>query len=455
MVKSNKSLLLVSANTRKDLYPIYPIGISYLKTYLEKELPEYHISTYDMNIGGMEGLAELLNNNHFRYIGMSLRNIDDNDIFSKNSFVVAYREISETIRKLSDSPLILGGSGFSIYPDLLLDELKADYGIKGEGERSLKELIMALDEAASIASIDGAVFRCKDGSIVVNNRLEYSDKLDLDFDQQLIDYYWDRSGMLNIQTKRGCPFKCIYCSYPVIEGRRIRTLDPVKIIETLKDVYFNKHINYVFFTDSVFNIDRGYNRELANMIIESGVKVNWGAYFSPRDLTFEDLQLYKKAGLTHIEFGTESFSQAQLDNYKKGFNWEDVLEKSRFCDDLGIFYAHFLILGGFGETNETLQETLDHSRLLTNTVIFPYIGMRIYPETELYEIAMREGVITSRKDLLDPTYYLSPNADVTNFKERARETGAKWIFPDDNSEELMARFRAKKRRGPLWEYLRY
>jgi len=165
--------------------------------------------------------------------------------------------------------------------------------------------------------------------------------------------------------------------------------------------------------------------------------------------------LYKKAGLAHIEFGSESFSDQQLENYRKGFTWKDILTASHSCDELGIFYAHFMILAGYGETEKSLKETFEHSKLLNNTVIFPYIGMRIYPHTQLYDYALRDGKIESSNNLLQPVYYVSDQVQVDLIQQRAMATGAKWIFPGRGSEEMMVRFRKKKHRGPLWEYLKY
>lgn len=451
----SKKLLLISANTYTSPYPVYPLGVSYLKTYLQQEIPEFDVRVFDLNFGDMSSLGVVLQTGDFRYVGVSLRNIDDNNLYAKNSFIHWYVEVMQCIRAHSEACVIVGGAGFSIFPDILLARLGADFGIKGEGEKTLALLLRTLEAGGDPSLIEGLAFRDAAGRIRVNGRSDYADSLALRFEESWLDYYWEGSGMLNVQTKRGCPYRCIYCSYPVIEGRKVRQLDPVQVVETLRELYFEKQINYVFFTDSVFNIDRAYNEELAHRIIESGVKVSWGAYFSPRNLSRADLQLYKQAGLTHIEFGTESFSDQQLENYRKGFYWADVLEKSHACDELGIFYAHFLILAGYGETEASLEETFCHSRELTNAVIFPYIGMRIYPETELFRIACREGKISSREELLDPVYYVADGIDLTNIRTRARASGSHWIFPEEESEELMARFRAKKCRGPLWEYLRF
>lgn len=451
----DKKILLLSANTYRNPYPVYPIGISYLKTSLEKAFPGRTIEIADMNFETEDTLAEKLVKGNYAYVGLGLRNIDDNNLFEKNSFICWYRHLTHLVRQYSRAVLIAGGAGYSIFPEILFRELALDYGIKGEGEQAWPALLKAIESDQPVAGIEGLVYRREDGKIIVNPHKRYTTSAVLRFEEKTIDYYWNQSGMLNIQTKRGCPFRCIYCSYPVIEGHRVRLLDSREVVDTLVRLYREKGIDYVFFTDSVFNIDAAYNEELSRRLIESGIRMKWGAYFSPRGLTKTQLSLYQQAGLTHIEFGTDTFSDRQLELYRKGFTWDEVRQQSCTCDELGIFYAHFMILGGYGETEKTLTETFQHSAQLTNTVIFPYIGMRIYPETELFYRALQEGRIANREALLDPVYYISDHIDVRTIKTRALATGAKWIFPDDESEEIILRFRAKKRRGPLWEYFKY
>jgi radical SAM superfamily enzyme YgiQ (UPF0313 family) len=100
------------------------------------------------------------------------------------------------------------------------------------------------------------------------------------------------------------------------------------IVETLVRLEKEKGINYVFFTDSVFNIQNEYNVELAEKIIRSGVKINWGAYFSPHNLTGELLEIFRRSGLIDIEFGTEALSSSQRERYGKNFSFDDVLLNS-------------------------------------------------------------------------------------------------------------------------------
>lgn len=137
--------------------------------------------------------------------------------------------------------------------------------------------------------------------------------------------------MLNIQTKRGCPYDCVYCTYPLIDGCVIRTLDPAKIVDDILRLRRQKGIDYLFFTDSVFNICPEYNQRLAEELIRREAKIRWGAYFAPSHLTREMLALYRRSGLTHIEFGTESFDDQVLEAYGKRFTFEDVLNSSEMA----------------------------------------------------------------------------------------------------------------------------
>ncbi len=454
-MSKSKSILLISANRHCDPYPVYPIGISYLSTYISKHLSDYKLLVLDLNLDGLNEIDELVNKSDIRYIGVSLRNIDDNNIYTKNSFIDWYKQIVDKAKSVSKAPVIVGGAGFSIFPEFLLEYLGADFGIKGEGEGSFVELVQLLDRKQDVSKIEGLIFK-SGRTIIQNKRTKYLRELDLEFNPETLGYYWEKSGMLNIQTKRGCPKRCIYCSYPIIEGTKVRTLEIDTIIKTLRKLTIEQKISYVFFTDSIFNIEKNYNRELCQSIIDNNIKIQWGAYFAPdASLKYEDLELYKKAGLTHIEFGTDSFCDTTLKSYNKSFRFEDVLEKSQICNELCIFFSHFLILGGIGETNLTLKETFENSKQINHSVFFPYIGMRIYPGTELYEAALRKKKIKPGDRLLEPVYYISDDVNLEGIKEMGQATGKKWVFPGDEKSDFYNVLRARKRRGPLWEYLRY
>ena len=336
--------------------------------------------------------------------------------------------------------------------ETLLRELGADYGIHGEGEGPLAELIGALERGRTEIDIPSVYTRDgRHGS----GRRSYLPSIEVQFEPELTGYYWKRSGMLNIQTKRGCPYDCIYCSYPSIDGRCVRTMDPEAIAGNILRAKRDYGISYLFFTDSVFNISPEYNVRLAETLIRRRTDIRWGAYFSPRGIDAEQMRLFRASGLTHIEFGTESFCDRTLEAYGKRFTFGDVVRASRLALDNGVYYAHFLILGGYGDTRENVRETIENSRRMEYTVMFPYAGMRIYPHTRLAELAAKEGAIGRDDDLLGPTYYLSPDFDLEQVRQAALATGKAWVFPDDPQSALADTLRLKRnKKGPLWEYLR-
>ncbi len=443
---------MVSANKHAEPYPVYPLGISYIQTYLNETSPDLEIRLFDINLQQLSDLQNLLNTFDPGMIGISLRNVDDVNLYVKESFIEGYKKVVEITRKHSDGVIVLGGAGFSVFPELLFNKLKPDFGVFGEGEETLLQLVRALTDGNSYRGIDGLLYG-RNNEVVFNKRKNFFDDLSLRFNDKLIDYYWQYSGMLNVQTKRGCPYNCIYCTYPLIEGSKVRTLNMEKIIDSIKVLYDQKGIDYLFFTDSVFNISNEYNYEFADRLIHSGMNIKWGGYFTIHNLDRDLLKVLKKSGLTHIEFGTESISDSVLKAYGKKFTAADVINASATCNELDIPFAHFMILGGYGESDATLDETFANSRKIENTVFFPFVGMRIYPGTILQKYAIQEKVIRADNDLLEPRYYVSKKITLETLKERAKNTGKRWVFPDEDLSEVMMKMRKKNKKGPLWEYL--
>ncbi len=447
-------ILLVSANTYCAPDPVYPIGLSYIETFIKKRFPSFETSIFDFNLSNMENLKKELAQFAPKYIGISLRNIDNIMLTkNKNSFTW-YEEIIKVIRANSNAKIILGGAGYSIFPEMLLELLNPDFGIAGEGEECIAELIDALENNKSYEQIEGLVFK-KNNTIIFKKRTTFLDDFRVNFDDNLVDYYWKKSGVMNIQTKRGCPLNCIYCSYPVIEGKKVRTANIDNVIETIEYLYRNKGITYFFFTDSVFNLVNDYNVALAEQLIRRNIKIQWGACFSPSNLDEEMLSLFKKSGLTHVEFGTDSLSNTMLQNYRKGFTVDEIFHKSELCYKLDIYFAHYLILGGFGETEETLKETFENAKKIRNGLFFPITGMRIYPCTGLCQKAIDEGVIGVNDSLIESTFYMARDLDLeeSTIKKMGKKAGINLYFPTPSHFPVMKVMRMSNKKGPLWEMM--
>jgi radical SAM superfamily enzyme YgiQ (UPF0313 family) len=391
-------------------------------------------------------------------IGLSMRNVDDVDIGSKTFYVP---EVVETIRKIREStnaPLVLGGSAYSLFPERILECSGADYGVRGEGEAAMVALVDALERATDYRRIPGLVYREK-GAIVANdNSVCAAGEIARPCrPAELVRSYLHTSAMLNVQTQRGCGFTCCYCTYPVLEGRRLRFREPGEVVGEIEEA-MSLGAHYLFFVDSVLNTSADHVHRICEEIVRRELDVNWGCFLRPRGLTDDTFRLMKRAGLRHVEFGTDSFCDSVLECYGKAFTFEDVFHSSELARTHGVRHAHFLILGGPGEDRHTLQEGFDNSRRLRRTVIFPYIGMRLYPGTPLYRTALNEGVIESGFDLLEPRFYLSPALDAQTVRatlERFAHQSGMWIAEGPSPEQIrIARnLRAKGVEGPLWEFL--
>ncbi len=446
-------VVLLSANRHKDPYAVYPLGTAYLKSYLDDHLSDSQVVVWDMNMGSVEDMQHFLVEFDPQYVCVSIRNVDGANSLDRRGFLPQYVEIIDAVKSVVSTPIIVGGAAFSIFPEVFMAELGADYGITGEGEWALCELIDSLRRGVAVDQIPKLY--TPEGSLN-SHTCNYLTAPQSTYESNLVEYYWRESGMLNIQTKRGCPYNCIYCTYPVIDGRVVRCMDIDMIIETIKRAKSDFGANYWFFTDSVFNIKNDYNMRFAEALVKSGVDISWGAYFSPSNLTDEQVALFKASGLTHIEFGTESFCDETLECYGKHFTFDDVLRASELALKHNVYYSHFLILAGLGESRERLHQTIENSRHLHHTVIFPYVGMRVYPGTALQRSMIESGLLSPENDLMAPEYYLTEGFDLEQTRTLAHATGKAWVFPDEPMSEGMVQLLKIKRnkKGPLWEFLR-
>lgn len=445
-------VLLVSANTMTSPYPVYPIGLDYVCQAISKnhqvEIADLNVFTDDM------ALEAVINNYQPNIIGLSIRNIDTTDITDPRSFTNQYVHLANVIRECSKAPLVLGGSGFSIFPCELMHMLKADYGIVGEGER-LSFLLDALENQSDLSGIPGLLTGCS-GNVLPD---PWSNPFPRLFkpDSEHLDYYLKKGGILNIQTKRGCLFKCVYCTYPHIEGKKLRLVSPGEIAQMV--VEFQKAgAKYFFITDSAFNADYNHSIEVALAFQKAGVSIPWGAFFAPTRPSEDYYKILADAGLTHVEFGTESLCDSVLFNYRKPFKATDVFQAHQRAIDSGLYVAHYFLLGGPGETYDSVSETLSNIDKLNKTVLFFFCGMRIYPHTELYEIAVKEGLVKRSQSILEPAFYKSSAIDmeaIIDLVKKKAGSRPNWIIGagGNKTAQTLSKMYDRGFSGPLWEFL--
>lgn len=445
-------ILLVSANKLKEPYPVYPLGLDYVAGAIPED---HHVETIDINdFPEPESIKKKIREYSADIIGISIRNIDNTDNRKAKSFIAGYEKLIEIIRANSRAKIVLGGSGFTIFPKEYMKALDADYGIIGEGER-FSQFIDALQKKKNPEDITGII--TKTSPVGIPGPWNKNFKRRFNADSHHLKFYLERGGMLNLQTKRGCTFNCIYCTYPYIEGRNLRLIPPEKIAETARTLQ-EAGAKYFFITDSTINCDYDHSIATARAFIKAGVSIPWGAFFAPTRPPEDYYNILADAGLSHVEFGTESLSPRMLTNYRKPFQINDIIFSHEKALRAGLYTSHYLLFGGPGENSDTLNETLKNAMALKKTVFFIYCGIRIYPHTELYEIALKEGQIKKSRNLLEPAFYQSPhisgNEIIKRLEEHARDK-QNWIIGtgDRKTARLIKRMYSQGYSGPLWENL--
>jgi radical SAM superfamily enzyme YgiQ (UPF0313 family) len=448
-------ILLVSANREKSPYPVFPLGLSYLAGSLLAA--GHRLRTIDLCFADDPEnlLLDELTSFPPDAVILSIRNIDNVTYPGARSYLDGVKTVVDACR--GKTPVILGGSGFSLMPRELLDFFGGDYGIVGEGEEILPLLLDRLAKGESTQGLPGVLTKG------ITEHLppvpvEKIGKPDRSLFQ--VERYNREGGMANLQTKRGCPFSCIYCTYPILEGTRLRLRDVDDVIAEIRELVERNGTKYLYFVDDIFNYPMDYAEKLCRAMIAAGISIHWSAFINPAFITPELITVMVEAGCDAFEFGTDSGSPSMLRNLGKSFTTEDVRAASALCRDHGVDFAHYILFGGPGETEETLLESFALMDDVAPTAVIGMTGIRIYPGTSLHLQALKEGIINPETSLLDSVFYISPAVrdtlcDLVTTEALKRRN---WVVPGleiNMSDTMMAALRHFPVRGPLWKLMKH
>ncbi|MCL1979723.1 MAG: radical SAM protein [Proteobacteria bacterium] len=444
-------VLLLSPNTLTAPYPVYPLGLDYVAGSLSSA---HQVRIADVQVADQAVLADLLGEFDPEIIGIACRNIDNTDATDPLFLLHGYRELVSWLRQRSSAIMVCGGCGFTIMPGRIFDFLGVDYGIIGEGER-FGLLVDALARGQDPAEISGVLI--PGGTAAqpppwpgeIRRRLPVEDKQS--------SFYVRHGGMLNLQSKRGCSFRCLYCPYPRIEGKVHRLVEPEQVARIALGLQA-AGARYLFITDSAFNADIDHSLAVARALRDCGLTIPWGAFFAPIMPPPGYFEAMAGAGCRHVEFGTESLARNMLQVLRKPFGPPDALAAHRQARAAGLHVAHYFLLGGPGESAATVAESLDLIEQLDKTVFFFFIGIRIYPGTGLYDQALAEGQIDQHTDLLKPVFYQPAAIELKAIEALvvARADGRRNWLVGAGGAAIAATLQTLHQRGfvgPLWEYL--
>jgi radical SAM superfamily enzyme YgiQ (UPF0313 family) len=447
-------ILLISVNRERMPFPVFPLGLAYIAMALRKEGHQVEVMDLCFSQEISIDLNQTLHQFQPDLIGISLRNLDNLTYPTSISYLQEVEEVVGICRQSPSSQLVIGGSGYSLAPQELLQFLNVDFGIVGEGEEIFLQLVRSLERKDPISPSPHLLIKEKP----FPHRIEGARVFPIRSpDRSLFETqrYFEEGGMGNIQTKRGCPFSCIYCTYPLLEGKGIRLRKIEKVVEEIHHLV-QEGVDYVYFVDDIFNYPPSFAEALCREMIRRKIDVKWSAFVNPGFFTESLLNGMKEAGCMGIEFGTDSGSSRMLENYKKSFTRADIIQSSKLCSKWDVNHCHYLLFGGPGENEHTIEESFQLMDQLDPTAVIAMLGIRIYPGTEMEQISLSQGIIPQGANLIYPHFYISPTlkgrlSEMITEKALARK---RWIVPGleiNISQNLMEQIRKFRVRGPLWE----
>ncbi len=425
-------ILLINSNLKQDMLAAPPIGICYVAAATAMAGHEVKVLDLCFHRDILKAIRTDIRSFSPDVVGISIRNLDNGNLLCPRPFLSDIEKIVQGTRDSTLAPIVVGGSAASLTPGPLLKRLGADFIVVSEGEHAFPALLEAIRKGDSPKGIPGVgVIEDNEFNLTPPDLKEFPPYKPETGSWLDLKPYWKIGGTYNIQTKRGCRQHCIYCVYnELLEGGRQRLRNAVDVVDEIEEALLKYEPGTIEFVDSVFNDPLDYCSE----ILEEIVRRPWKARFTamgirPIGLDEKFLRLLDKAGFTSIWISPDSASETMIRNYRKGFTADDVILAAEAINDSRFTSVWSFLIGGPGETHQTLQESLDftlkylkrdsHPPLhITNYVL----GVRVFPRTPMWDIALQEGLIRDQSDPLDSLFYVSEKLDLDLVLEQIHRT---------------------------------
>ncbi|NLF73493.1 MAG: radical SAM protein [Candidatus Anammoximicrobium sp.] len=412
--------MLTLINTNRMTPPIAPLGLDYLAGAMRQAGNE--VELVDLNLAED---SEAALDDHFGrcqpdLVGLSFRNADDCFWPSGESFVPVLQRDIAAVRRHTDAPIVLGGVGYSIFPQALLAATGADFGIRGDGEDATGRLLHEIRGQRRWDRVPGLIYR-QDG-VLRANPPAWPSPLRVPTARDGVDNqtYFRRGGQLGVETKRGCPRQCSYCADPLAKGRTHRLREPAEVAEEVAALA-DRGLDVLHLCDAEFNLPLDHALAVCDALLARrlGERVRWYAYLAVVPFPGELAERMRRAGCEGINFTGDSTHPRMLATYRQPHCREDVAQAVRNCRRHGLAVMLDLLLGGPGETPETATETVASVQRMAPDCAGAALGIRLYPGTRMETLVAEEGPLESNPgvyrhnagpiDLLQPTFYISPS----------------------------------------------
>jgi radical SAM superfamily enzyme YgiQ (UPF0313 family) len=379
--------LAKSLNDRQGVLP--PLGLAYIASALEEAGHEVDL---------IDAIALCLSREE---VSKRIEQFDP-ELVGITAMTPTFHGALEAARiaKTHNRKTLIGGVHMSIYAEETLSYQEVDFGIVGEGEETIVELCSALNEGQDYSSIEGLCYKRDDDSIKVGRARIVQDitKLPMPSYHLLpMEKYSSIIGMKPVSTmmgSRGCPYKCGFC-FKTPSDKKYRTRSAENIVDEIEYLIKNYKVREVMFYDDI--MPKAYARGLSNEIIKRNIKINWQTPQRVNLVNPELLKLMAKAGCHILRFGVEQGDPDMMRLVEKKTTIDQVRLSFQAANDAGIKTFAYFIIGYTGETERTMQATIDLAKDLNPTYAMFTKAVPL-PQTPLMVQSVSKG-------LVDPEYW--------------------------------------------------
>ena len=420
----------------------FPIGLAYLAAQIRNA--GYEASIYDVDAVKKQNSLDF--SNEYNKLELYRRCLNDSqhpvwdeireilnsvepDLVGITAMTTKFGSVlktAEIVKQANPELLVVtGGPHPTLLPEQTLKSKNIDIVVRGEGERTLLNLIGAISQRKELSHIKGISFR-RNSRIHHNPPEDFIDNLDQipfparDLLMNLQNYTSEDMGV--IMSSRGCPFNCSYCCHMWQKKVRNRSID--NILAEIKEVQTEYKTSQFEFKDDSFTINRKRIMDLCNSIISEGLKINWSCSTRVDLLDDELIAKMKKSGCNVIKLGIETGSQDILEQTKKGVTFQQIRETTRLLNKNRIFWSGYFMVGLPTETREDILKTYEFMKELNPY----YAGLGVYnpfPQTELFDQAVSMGILHSEVELehffnTNPKdyFFVNPSRRIANIDKK-------------------------------------
>jgi radical SAM superfamily enzyme YgiQ (UPF0313 family) len=366
--------------------PYVPLGILYISAYLEKN--GYGNEVFDSTFSSFEEWEKYMYAGKPDAVGIYVNLMTRLNVLKMMKWI-------RNEKQLSGTKIILGGPEVTHHAENFL-KAGADFIVIGEGEQTMLELVQELQTGRNnFSSIHGLAY-LKDGNYFRTDErilIKEIDELPQPARSKVnLQYYFDawksKHGMsaISLSTMRGCPYTCKWCSRAVY-GLSYRRRNPALVADEIE--FINKAFNAdsIWFVDDVFTISHKWMKEFAGELEKRNLKIKYECITRADRMNEEVILLLKRSGCFRVWIGAESGSQKIIDAMDRRVKVGQVREMIQLAKKYGIEAGTFIMLGYPGETQNDIEETLNHLKLsdpdhYTITVTYPIKGTMLYHEVE-------------------------------------------------------------------------